>query len=192
MTRFVVSDHHFDHENIIGYCDRPFDTKSEMNRHMIDQWNEVVDDDDVVIHVGDVAFGGGSNTAQWFLDQLNGNKVVLLGNHDDSITPDSFSYPVFESTVYQHHGFRFWCTHRPDEVPDYWTEWIIHGHVHNDEPLIDYQNNKLNVSVENVGYTPIPLDQLVKTLKNMSGHDKLGTVHDEPFCNNQWYTENIE
>lgn len=192
MTRFVVSDHHFNHGNIIEYCNRPFDTTEEMNKYMIDQWNSVVDEQDVVIHVGDLAFSGAEKSPMWFFDKLNGNKAIITGNHDDSIKPENFPYPVFESSVYQHKGYRFWCTHRPEDVPERWTEWVIHGHVHNDHPFIEYQNNKINVSVERVGYTPIPLDQIIKTLKNMSGHDRIDTVHETPFSHNQWYNDNMD
>lgn len=191
MTRFVVSDHHFNHSNIIEYCNRPFETKSDMNSYMIERWNNVVGQDDVVLHIGDVAFGSKSNVPEKFLNKLNGRKIVILGNHDDSINQSTFPYPTFESTICRYKGYRFWCTHRPEDVPEYWTEWVIHGHSHNNKPLIDYQKNRLNVSVENIEYTPVPLGELVKTLNNMSNQHKVDDIQDEPFCNNEWYKENI-
>lgn len=39
---FLISDTHFDHENIIKYCSRPFKSKDEMNKTIIDNWNSVV------------------------------------------------------------------------------------------------------------------------------------------------------
>lgn len=193
MTRFVVSDHHFNHENIIEYCNRPFDSVDEMNQHMIERWNSVVSEDDVIIHIGDVAFtGGGSDSPSEILENLNGQKMVIAGNHDESINPDEFPYPVVESTVIQYHGYRFWCTHRPEDVPDEWTEWLIHGHVHNDQPFIEYQNNKINVSVERTKYTPLPLSQLVKGLKSMRGSNIADTIEDSPIKNHQWYQQNVE
>ena len=45
---FLTSDTHFDHENIIKYCSRPFNSKDEMNKAMISNWNSVVGDSDTV------------------------------------------------------------------------------------------------------------------------------------------------
>ena len=39
---FFTSDTHFNHTNIIRYCDRPFRSTDEMNEKMIDNWNSAV------------------------------------------------------------------------------------------------------------------------------------------------------
>lgn len=39
---FFTSDTHFNHTNIIQYCQRPFKSTDEMNEAMIDNWNSVV------------------------------------------------------------------------------------------------------------------------------------------------------
>lgn len=190
MTRFVVSDHHFDHENIIEYCNRPFSSVDEMNNTMIKNWNRVVDSTDVVIHVGDVAFSN-SDRAEEILNKLNGQIMITQGNHDDSISPESFPYPVVESTIYQNSGYRFWCTHRYENVPDDWTQWVIHGHVHNDEPFVDYANNKINVSVEQINYTPIPINQIVKMLQSMNVEKKIQNIQNSNLRDHQWYQNNL-
>ena len=53
MKHFVISDTHFLHNNIIKYCNRPED----YNKKIIKNWRRVVSDEDVVIHLGDVACG---------------------------------------------------------------------------------------------------------------------------------------
>ena len=50
---FFTSDTHFNHTNIIQYCQRPFKSTDEMNEAMIDNWNSVVGEDDTVFHLGD-------------------------------------------------------------------------------------------------------------------------------------------
>ena len=57
MNIFITADHHFNHKNIIEYCDRPFKTVEEMNNTMIEKWNNKVGKDDLVIHLGDFALG---------------------------------------------------------------------------------------------------------------------------------------
>ena len=55
MKLFVTSDHHFLHNRIIEICQRPFENVDEMNQKMIDNWNDVVDDEDIVYYLGDFA-----------------------------------------------------------------------------------------------------------------------------------------
>lgn len=42
MTIWLISDTHFGHENIIGYCGRPFANAAEMDEAMIERWNATV------------------------------------------------------------------------------------------------------------------------------------------------------
>ena len=50
---FFTSDTHFNHENIIKYCSRPYVDKNEMNEDLIKRWNSVVKENDIVFHLGD-------------------------------------------------------------------------------------------------------------------------------------------
>ena len=43
--------------NIIEYCNRPFKDTNEMNEYIIQKWNSVVKENDIVYHLGDVGFG---------------------------------------------------------------------------------------------------------------------------------------
>ena len=54
---FVISDTHLGHYNIIGYCDRPFETLEEMNETLIQNWNDAIKNNDTVYFLGDLAFG---------------------------------------------------------------------------------------------------------------------------------------
>ena len=54
---WVTSDTHFNHANIIKYCNRPFSSVEEMNETIIANWNKVVSEDDMVYHLGDFALG---------------------------------------------------------------------------------------------------------------------------------------
>jgi calcineurin-like phosphoesterase family protein len=53
---WFASDYHFCHANVIKYDGRPFNNVEEMNQTLIDNWNEVVGDDDVVFYLGDERF----------------------------------------------------------------------------------------------------------------------------------------
>lgn len=80
---FICSDHHFGHKSICEWePDREikakqygFDNWEEM---LIDQHNEVVSEEDTVLFLGDFAF----NNIPYWLERLNGKKMIVLGNHD--------------------------------------------------------------------------------------------------------------
>ena len=78
---FFISDPHFGHQNIIKYCDRPFKTTDEMNEFIVNRWNCFVKKDDIVFILGDIAFGGAGLFDQ-IMPKLNGQKYLILGNHD--------------------------------------------------------------------------------------------------------------
>lgn len=58
---YFTSDTHFYHSNIIGFCKRPFKNVEDMNETLIENWNRVVGQDDIVFHLGDFCLGGPMN-----------------------------------------------------------------------------------------------------------------------------------
>ena len=50
---FFTSDTHFNHANIISFCNRPFKDVAQMNEAIIEKWNSVIGADDTVFHLGD-------------------------------------------------------------------------------------------------------------------------------------------
>lgn len=82
MRRFFISDLHFYHKNILKFGKRnQFASLEEMHEHVIAMWNKTVTKRDLVYIVGDFSFGSYDETKS-VLDQLNGNKILVLGNHD--------------------------------------------------------------------------------------------------------------
>lgn len=86
---FYTSDLHFDHNNIIKYCNRPFSSVEEMNTALITNWNARVTDNDFVYILGDFTLEG-RDRALHFLKQLKGHKTLIIGNHDTFAYKESF------------------------------------------------------------------------------------------------------
>lgn len=170
MTQYVISDLHLDHENIIEYCDRPFDSVEEMNQALINNWNSVVEKTDTVFYVGDFSWYDVENVIS-FYERLNGEMVVVRGNHD-SFSADEVPFSVVDTCTMSHNGVQFYLQHHPMTVPDDVPWWLIHGHTHNNEltahPLINADTNRINVSCELLNYTPISLDSVVSLIQNES------------------------
>ena len=79
--QFYIADWHYDHANCIAFDNRPFKSVNEMNEALIERWNNVVSDDDVVYILGDM-FWCNWRDALPVLDQLHGRKILIKGNHD--------------------------------------------------------------------------------------------------------------
>ena len=89
---FVTSDTHFFDEHLLGLTDfavRPFLLASMMNETIIENWNEVVAPNDTVYHLGDIAVhfirpeSKSHQDVYDVLKRLNGNLVLIKGNHDN-------------------------------------------------------------------------------------------------------------
>ena len=83
MRILVISDPHFNHENVIRYSNRPYASVREMDEAIIANWNRVVDDEDLVLCLGDFCFGTKDNIP-YYAQRLKGRKILIKGNHDRS------------------------------------------------------------------------------------------------------------
>ncbi|MBN2067553.1 MAG: 2'-5' RNA ligase family protein [Candidatus Diapherotrites archaeon] len=160
---FLISDLHLDHTNIIKYTKRPFKNVKEMNDILVSNWNNTVRNQDTVYFLGDMAFGKGSHSAEYWLKKLNGKIVFIEGNHED-IKLKTF-YSKDKNVFLKYKDEEFILTHDPALKPKGWKGWIIHGHHHNNHPtefpLINSENKTINVSVELIKYTPIEIDKIL-------------------------------
>lgn len=84
---WFTSDQHFNHDNILKFTDRPYKTVKEMNKDIIKKWNRQVKPNDIVYVLGDFVWNTTkTNEYAKILDRLNGNIVLIVGNHDDMRT----------------------------------------------------------------------------------------------------------
>lgn len=166
---YLISDTHWGHENIIKMCNRPFANVDEMDEILIKNWNDTVSKEDTVYHLGDVFWS--QRAAYTIMPQLNGKIVFICGNHDKSLRLIARTFP--EHTYYGldkdvdailtiREPVRAILCHYP---LDSWNGaahnvWHFHGHTHNNHTLS--QGHRVNVSVENIGYTPIEINYAIK------------------------------
>jgi len=150
---FVTSDQHFGHANIIKYCNRPFRDIDEMNSVMLNSWNNMIRPHDNVYFLGDLVYGKSSGMDYW-RRKLNGRIRFIRGNHDESN-----HIPFIEAATLVTDDISFLLIHDPDKVPSEWSGWVIHGHWHNNvsEEMIDFDNKRVNVSVEVTNYKPVDM-----------------------------------
>ena len=157
---YVISDLHLNHKNIIKYCNRPFSSVEEMNNTILRNWNKTVKDNDFVYLVGDLCFDGkrGVTAADW-LNRLNGEVLLIRGNHDKS---------GVERCFLEYKGYGFLLVHFPQNR-EKWENWMIHGHKHSNDvntfPFVNMKNKTVNVSVEMINYTPVSIDRIIEEIE---------------------------
>jgi len=157
---FVTSDLHLDHANIIKYCKRPFLNTVDMNKTLVQNWNNVISHKDTVYFLGDLAYGRGGQSTDYWIKQLNGNIVFIIGNHDVSN-----KIKFYDNFILEYANQRFFLTHRPEDIPPSWNDWAICGHTHNNNtqeyPFMDKKHKRMNVSVELTKYKPVDMEDVI-------------------------------
>lgn len=156
---YFISDLHLNHKNIIKYCNRPFNDVEEMNNKIINNWNSIIQPDDIVYHLGDFCLGD-REVIKKFTARLSGRKMAVLGNHDK-----------YRPTEYMELNFE-WCSrfpiifngfmilsHEPVFLEINSPYVNLHGHTHQNN-YISPGGNHLNVCVEQIDYKPISLDDV--------------------------------
>lgn len=134
MNRYIA-DLHLSHANIIRFDSRPFDSVEEMNETIISNWNKKVKSGDTTYILGDFCWG---KEPDWIkiLDRLNGNKVLIRGNHDlkqmSKTLKDKFLYikdrheisDCEKKIVLSHYPeLAYKSSYNPNV-------FMLHGHVH--------------------------------------------------------------
>ena len=186
---FYTSDLHLGHANVIRFDKRPFADVEEMDQYIIARWNERVSEDDTVYILGDICHRN-SRDSSWYLKQLKGHKILILGNHDNPILKNKSArscldkvdkmmqvvdekrqitlchYPIVEWNAYFH------------------GSWHIYGHIHNKtskngiayKQIKDFYSNlpAYNCGVDVCAFEPRTLDELIH-LKEVN--------KDEPYIN---------
>lgn len=101
---FFTSDWHIGHENAIKFDNRPFRDLSHMHNQLIINFNKKVPVDGLTYFLGDVVTHGTSLTKE-VISQLNGNKILIVGNHDknyESCYNSGFCAVLHQATFYLH------------------------------------------------------------------------------------------
>jgi calcineurin-like phosphoesterase family protein len=155
---WFISDTHFGHRKIIQYEHdaRPFDSIEEHDETLIENWNKYVKKNDTIWHLGDVGFG--AEHLDRILSRLNGNKRLVMGNHD-CYSRDLYTKhfgKIFGVVMFK----EFTMSHIPVHPSHVRGEVNLHGHLHS--KLVTYFNGGryFNCCVEHHNLSPVNLDTI--------------------------------
>jgi len=80
---FIVSDTHFNHDRPFIYKNRGFSSMQEHDDTLIERWNEIVNYNDVVLHLGDfILYDPEAERLKIILRKLKGKIYYVWGNHN--------------------------------------------------------------------------------------------------------------
>jgi len=176
VATYFTADLHFGHNAIIGFCNRPFEDITEMNRTLISNWNSRVNNDDHVYIIGDLFYGGrdaaGLEEAVSIVSKLNGILHLIAGNHDFPYLKNMDYHYLFADVdqlrYLKHDGEHIFLCHYPmAEWSGYYRgSWHIYGHIHNDKsgPAYQYlktQEKALNAGVDICNFMPVTFKELI-------------------------------
>lgn len=184
---FFISDLHVGHKNVIKFDGRPFQDVDEMHYQLIQNWNSVVDDDDIVYFLGDLSFSRDELT-KWFIYSLKGKIHFIMGNHDkyksiskfdrwekiheygteinvkDEDTISSRGSNGYQRIIMSHYPILSWNK-------SHYGSWHIHGHTHGSlmKANLDYYKRKvIDVGCNCIGYTPISYGEVKSIMDKRS------------------------
>ena len=174
---FFISDTHLFHANSLKWR-RQFKSLDEMHKVIVENWNRVVSPEDTVYHLGDVFLTEAIRSKE-ILKSLNGNKILVRGNHDLKhngwFKDAGFSEihkVVYLSSPRNPGRLSYVITHYPlpyreiEALEGMGKQIInIHGHTHDSvdrsftgNDVWNYPEKYINVSAEVVDYTPKLID----------------------------------
>jgi calcineurin-like phosphoesterase family protein len=181
---FLYSDPHFGHYGVCKFMRadgitklRPFNTPEEMDEVLVRNFNEKVRPNDKCYFLGDVVI---NRKALSTLARLNGDKVLIRGNHD--IFKDEDYQQYFRSIRGCHVMNGMILTHipiHPDSLGRFGTN--VHGHLHSNRVMIktrwgntDHYDEQIdvryhNVCVEMTDFAPILFEDVIKRITAEGG-----------------------
>jgi calcineurin-like phosphoesterase family protein len=187
-TAFLYSDPHFSHAGICQFFRadgvtklRPFEDATEMDEYLIERFNATVSSRDKVYFLGDIVINKKALDA--VMPRLNGDKVLIRGNHDiyklkdySKYFRDIRSYHVLDGMIFSHIPIH------PDSLGRFGTN--IHGHLHEKRVRkargVDARTGEILYSteidtryhcvcVEQTEYAPISFDDVIKRIEYEGG-----------------------
>ena len=173
---FITSDTHFGHDREFLWGPRGFGSYADHDKEVIRRWNEVVQPDDVVYHLGDVMLGDNAYGISC-LEQLNGQIKIIPGNHDTPVRLSLYKLlPNVEvlglAEMLKYKKYNFYMSHHPTmtsnlEKAPYLRMHLInlYGHTHQQKPFYQDIPFMFHAGMDSNNCTPVLLDDAIEMMK---------------------------
>ncbi len=178
MSRiFFVSDTHFGHQKEFLYSPRGFVSSEQHDQSIIERWNSIVNEDDIVYHLGDLVLGDNNHGIEC-VKQLNGYIKIIRGNHDTDKRIEL--YKTLENVEYlgwaeviKYKKYNFYLSHHPTMTANYDNEKPpkahlinLFGHTHQKTKFYDDNIFMYHVGLDSNSCYPVLLDDIIEEINN--------------------------
>lgn len=183
MEIWMTSDTHFSHNKSFIFKPRGFNSVEEMNENIVERWNNIVKENDMIFHLGDVALNN-TEEAINYIKLLKGNIKWIRGNHcTESKIQTICKYcsniqligNIDTSLAYilKYGKFNFYLSHYPTLTANFddkkFTQHVInlHGHTHQQSHWLQLTNPFMyHVGVDSHNCTPVHIDEILSDIRN--------------------------
>lgn len=172
MAIWLTSDFHFGHEKEFVWERRGFSGWEEAAEEIIENYNLLINDEDIVYILGDCMLKNDEFGIQC-LKELNGRKFLAIGNHDTDARIERFKIEnIFEDIQVGYRmrsgKFSFWLTHYPMMMGNYKDKhpvWNLSGHTHQLDKFENGDKCIYNISLDAHENCPISLNEVIEDIK---------------------------
>ena len=203
MTTYFTSDLHLGHLKANELCHRPYGSVEEMNYDLIARHNSVVTPEDMVYYLGDMCMGKLEDSMP-LLSRLNGNKLLILGNHDRPSVAYHHKKADARNSWLERYKQYFPVILEQMELPLLGDDFFLLSHFpYNDPDFKDHayegryeallpenhgkwlihghvhgawrvKDRQINVGVDAWNGYPVPLETILDVIINPDGYNKPG------------------
>lgn len=174
---YVTSDLHFCHDKSFLYEPRGFTNVTDMNDYIIETWNNMIDNDDIVYILGDTILINKEKGIE-YLNKLNGKLYLVIGNHDTdnkiklykqckNVQAVEFAYRL------KYRKWRFFLTHYPSITDSYGDgttprehTYNLCGHTHTKNMFQDWDKGCIvHVEMDTNNCKPWDIEEIIDKIK---------------------------
>lgn len=173
---FVTSDLHFGHDKEFLFRPRGFENIEDMNRAIIENWNNTVGKKDNIYVLGDLMLGDNEKGIEC-VNSLNGKLHIILGNHDTDVRIKLYgekcknvvSISYAERVRYK--KYHFYLSHYPTLTANLESESLhqciinLYGHTHQKTNFYNEIPFMYHVGLDSHNCNPVLIDDIIKDIK---------------------------
>lgn len=166
MNYYFTSDTHFGFSKLIAYENLPFSCIAEKDKLIFNNINQIVKEEDTLIHLGDFSFNKSAESPEgkkfdYYRNQIKCKNLILLeGNHDRNNVGNR---GIIENMIIKLGGMKLFLTHDPaNACSDF--KLNLCGHTHGKFGKYRYLTNKSSIcdlGVSAWDYKPVHINQIL-------------------------------